>query len=129
MQTQQPPTPDKPLKLRASPVFLKNYRSKKRFVINRGGTSSTKTYSLLTVALNWLLTGRIDDEEYFETGTFTIARKYVANLRTSVQRDFENMLTMYGLWNVVQQNKSERSYRFGGRLVEMIGVDDPQKAR
>lgn len=85
--------------LKASPVFLRNWNASKRIVINRGGTSSTKTYSLLQLLLNWLITGQIDATgKYFDSGTASIVRKYSASLRTSALRDFENILASSGLY-------------------------------
>lgn len=97
--------------------------------MNRGGTSSSKTGSLIRLFLLWLTSGRIDDEKVFEKGTLSIVRKYGANLRTSVQRDFEGLLTEYDLWKSIEVNRTERTYKFQGRTIEFIGIDDPQKAR
>lgn len=117
------------LNIKAWPVFIKNYQSKKRVILNRGGTSSSKTGSLIDIAINWLFTGHVDDDRYFETGIFSIVRKYSANLRTSVQRDFEEHLHNLGVWDYVQVAKSEKTYKYWGRTIEFLGIDDPQKAR
>lgn len=65
----------------------------------------------------------------FEKWTLSIVRKYSANLRTSVQRDFELCLDEYNLWDYIEINKSEKTYKYGSRMIEFIGIDDPQKAR
>jgi len=58
-----------------------------------------------------------------------VVRKYGANLRTSVQKDFEEIIQTHGLFPAIEQNKTDRTYSYGGRKVEFIGIDDPQKAR
>lgn len=113
----------------AWPLFLKNYQSEKRITINRGWTSSSKTGSLIRLFLNWLVTGYVDEKRYFEKWVLSIVRKYSANLRTSVQRDFEDCLDEYWLWDHIEVNKTDKTYKYRGRIIEFIGVDDPQKAR
>ena len=71
----------------------------------------------------------MDEEKYFRSWIFSIVRKYSANLRTSVLRDFENILIEYNLLGVVKYNKSDKTFMFWSRIVEFIGVDDAQKAR
>ena len=79
--------------------------------------------------MNWLITGYLDEERYFEKWVLSIVRKYSANLRTSVQRDFEEAIWEYNLWKHIEVNKSEKTYKYKNRIIEFIGIDDPQKAR
>ena len=37
--------------IKATPVFEMNYYSNKRYVVNQGGTRSSKTYSILQVLI------------------------------------------------------------------------------
>jgi phage terminase large subunit len=117
------------LKIMAWPLFLKNYQSEKRITINRWGTSSSKTGSLIRLFLNWLITGKLDEKRHFDKWVLSIVRKYSANLRTSVQRDFEDCLDEYNLWGHLEVNKTDKTYKYKNRIIEFIGVDDPQKAR
>jgi hypothetical protein len=55
------------LRIKAGPVFAKNYESPYRININRGGTSSSKTGSLIRLFLLWLITGRLDADRTFES--------------------------------------------------------------
>lgn len=120
----------KTLNIQASSVFLKNYSAKKRIVVNRGGSSSGKTGSLLRLVLFWLVTGKIDNtEKTFESGVLSVVRKFSTNLRTSCLRDWENILDEYGVRGNIKINKTDRTYTLGKRTVEFIGIDDPQKAR
>lgn len=104
-------------------------RTNKRIHLNRGGTSSSKTGSIIRLIISWLITGYIDDEVFFERWLVTIVRKYTSNLTRSVQRDFENAIEEAGLKNQIQVNKSARTYSYQWRQVEFIWIDDPQKAR
>lgn len=83
----------------------------------------------MRLALNFLIAGRVDNEKYFKAGIFSIVRKYSANLRTSVLRDFENVITEYDLWWVISMNKSDKTFTYWSRIVEFLWVDDQQKAR
>ena len=117
------------LTINAWPIFSKNYRSKKRIIVNRWGTSSGKTGSLIRLFLLWLISGRVDDEKVFDKGTVSIVRKYGANLRTSVQRDFEWLIAEFWLFEKIEINKANRTYQYQNRTIEFIWIDDPQKAR
>ena len=44
------------LQIKAGPIFARNYESDYRININRGGTSSSKTGSLIRLFLLWLIT-------------------------------------------------------------------------
>jgi len=44
-------------------------------------------------------------------------------------REFEGVLNDYGLYQFVKHNKTDRTYKVGGRTVEFFGADDPQKLR
>jgi phage terminase large subunit len=117
------------LQIKAGPIFARNYESDHRININRGGTSSSKTGSLIRLFLLWLITWKLDNFRVFEQGTLSIVRKFSATLTKSVQRDFEALLDEYELRWKIDVNKSEKTYRYGKRVIEFIGIDDPQKAR
>lgn len=118
-------------------IYKRNNTTKKRIVINRGGSSSGKTGTLLRMAFLWLVSGKIDDTEKIfwekEKSVFTIVRKYSANLTRSVIRDFEKIIDENdedgSLRKFLQINKTEKTYTLGNRIIEFIGIDDPQKAR
>lgn len=117
------------LNIPISTVFLRNYQSQKKINLNRGGTSSGKTGALVDIAILFLFTGRVDEYKTFDKGIFSIVRKYSANLRTSVIRDFEDHLNNFGLMSFIKVNRSEKTYSYQGRVIEFLGIDDPQKAR
>ena len=117
--------------MRITPVFQKNWNvaPDKRWVVNRGGTRSSKTYSLCQIALVWLFTGQFRQNVSIPSGNFSIVRKHGTTLAKTVMRDFEEVLKESGLAGLVKQNKNERTYRVGDRFVEFVGADDAQKMR
>lgn len=117
-------------------TFERNWQSKKKIVVNRGGTRSGKTYCLCQLFANWLMTGYIRDGEYVEKGVASIVRKYKSSLKNTVMRDFEEVLqtTMYegtniSIYSQINHHKTDRTYSYKGRTVEFFGADDQQKIR
>jgi phage terminase large subunit len=110
-------------------TFNRNWISEKRIVINRGGTRSGKTFSICQQIALWLMTGQIRDGQIIEKGTASIVRKNKTTVTATVQRDFEYILKEYGYYQHVTHNKTNRTYSFDGRMVEMFGADDEQKLR
>lgn len=117
------------LRWKITNTFLKNWNTQKRIVINRGGTRSGKTYALLMMMANWLLTGRLRDNYSLESGICSVVRKNKTTIKGTAMRDFEEILREYGLYDLLSVNKQDRTYKFGDRMVEFIGADDQQKLR
>lgn len=116
------------LSLECTPVFEKNWNSNKRIVINRGGTRSSKTYSLAQIFVLWLISGKIGDK-VITSGVASIVRKTSPALTATAMRDFEEILHNNDLYKLIQHNKTERTYSFKNRMVEFFSVDDQQKVR
>ena len=115
--------------MEATEIFERNYDSKAKIVINRGGTRSSKTWSLNQLCALWLISGNYGDGNYISEGVWTTVRKYRTNLDGTVIRDFEDILKAEGWYSGVDHNKTKKQYRYGKRLVEFIGADDEQKLR
>tara|TARA_R110002074_G_scaffold139013_1_gene284432 strand:- start:1103 stop:2254 length:1152 start_codon:yes stop_codon:yes gene_type:complete len=95
--------------------------SKKRIVVNQGGTRSGKTYSIILALIEFC---------YHNTGqVITIARKTFPALRATAMRDFFELLNNEGIYNPDFHNKSEATYKLWGNLIEFISVDQPAKVR
>lgn len=116
------------LKIQGSEIYEKNALSDKRIRINRGGTRSTKSYSISQIAVVWLITGCIG-ERYDDKGVFSVVRKFLPSLRSTTMRDFIEILENTGLYNIVNYNKSNREFSFQGRVVEFFSVDQETKLR
>jgi len=117
--------------LMVTPVFLRNWKvaPDKRWVVNRGGTRSSKTTSICQQLVVWLMTGFFRENLYIEKGNAAVVRKHGTTLARTVMRDFERVLDDYGLRGHVRINQNERTYRVAGRRVEFFGADDEQKIR
>lgn len=117
------------MNLDVTPVFEKNYDCDKRIVINRGGTRSSKTKSILQQNLLWLLTGKFSNDLYLESGVSSIVRKTRTALKRSVYRDFIKILHETNTYNLFDHNKTDLEFSYQGRLLEFFGADDEQKLR
>ena len=115
--------------MQATEIFERNYDSNKKIVINRGGTRSSKTWSLNQLCALWLVSGNYGNGQYCHEGVWTTVRKYRTNLDGTVIRDFEDILKAEGWYDMVEHNKTKKQYKLGKRLVEFIGADDEQKLR
>lgn len=103
--------------------YYDNKRSKKRIVINQGGTRSGKTYSILQVLCEWCFENK-------DAGwVITIVRKTLPALKGSAYRDFLDILNKEEWYSEENHNKSEMTYLLFGNLFEFISVDQPQKIR
>jgi phage terminase large subunit len=118
-------------------TFMRLANTKKRLVLSRGGSSSSKTYSKVQMLTKWLRTGELRRDEWIPQGVATIAREHATQLNKSVLRDFKNICRDEWLWFsqfhsgnwVFKENKTERTYEYEGRILEFIWMDDPEKAK
>jgi len=108
--------------IKATPVFEMNYYSNKRYVVNQGGTRSSKTYSILQV----LILKALESDKPL---TLSIVRKTLPALKKSVLKDFIAILESMGLYNANNYNKTEGTYELNSSLFEFFSVDDEMKIR
>jgi phage terminase large subunit len=113
------------LELKHTVVFskvLRQIENNKRFIICQGGSRSSKTYSIIQVIIFLCLTT--------PNLSVSIVRKSFPSLRGSVLRDFVEIMTELGLYNLNNHNKTEQRYIFDNRSsVEFFSIDDAQKVR
>jgi len=114
------------LKLKHTPVFTKNYNAfhdpNIRFVINQGGSRSSKTYSICQLILWYALTHK--------NKRISVARKTGPALFASVYRDFVHILQELEIYDFIKHNKSSGSFSFpNGCTVQFFSIDDQQKLR
>ena len=87
------------MNIKATKVFERNYNSTKKIVVNRGGTRSGKTYSILQLILVWLYSWRIDNSwKVFDSGLVTVVRKQKSTLKATAIRDWEEIIVENDLW-------------------------------
>lgn len=114
------------MEIRATKVFERNYKALEsnsiRFLINQGGSRSSKTYSLCQLLIVYCLSN--------PNKVVSIVRKTFPALRATVMRDFFEVLKDLDLYEKSNHNMSENIYRFpNGSIVEFFSVDDEQKIR
>jgi len=108
--------------LQATPVFEMNYNADKRYVVNQGGTRSSKTYSILQVLILKALESSIPL-------TISVVRKTLPALKKSVLKDFIAILESMQLYNPDDYNKTEGTYVLNSSVFEFFSVDNEQKIR
>jgi phage terminase large subunit len=106
--------------IQASRVFEDNYNATSRFVVNIGGTRSTKTYSILQCLIVKALSTPL---------TISIVRKSLPSLKLSVLKDFIEILESMSLYDVDKHNKTDNTFKVGESLIEFFSIDDAQKRR
>ena len=112
--------------LKSTIVFEKNYdalyNNEARFIINEGGSRSSKTYSLCQLLMVYCLQN--------PNKVVSIIRKTFPALRATAMRDFLEVLKEAGIYEKTSHNMSEHIYTFpNGSIVEFFSVDDEQKIR
>lgn len=93
----------------------------KRFIINQGGTSSSKTYSILQLLIAICLKRK--------NLIISIVAETFPHLKRGAMRDFFQILVNEGLYNPALHNKSDGSYRIGTNLIEFFSGDRVEKMK
>jgi len=113
------------LNLQASRVFQKNWTAlnnpETRYIINEGGTRSSKSYSILQCLIVYALSNKVN---------ISIIRQSFPALRGSIMRDFFDILFELELYSEKNHNKTEHIYKFdNGSKIEFFSTDSEQKIR
>ena len=113
------------MQINATNIFARNWdalNSDKRFIINQGGSRSSKTYSLCQMLIVYCVQN--------PNKVVSIVRKTFPALRATVMRDFFEIMKDLEIYEKSNHNMSENIYRFpNGSIVEFFSVDDEQKIR
>jgi len=108
------------LNLNTSEIFERNQDSLKRIKVNKGGSSSGKTYSVLQLLLLKALT---------EDVLISVVSGTLPHLKRGAIRDFNNILEGCGLYNEKNINKTDLIYTFQRGKIEFFSADDVTKLR
>jgi len=108
--------------VQASRIFEENLSAIERFVVNIGGTRSTKTYSLLQVIVCKCL-------QATEPLVISIVRKSFPSLKISAMRDFFDIIKSMGLYSEENHSKQNNTYLLNDCLVEFLSIDDSEKKK
>ena len=110
------------MKVKTNKVFKHLKESNNKITIEQGGTRSGKTYNILMfIIFDYCLRNR--------NKIVTVCRKTFPALRSSVMRDFIEILRSHKMYSEEYHNKSNSEYYLNGNLVEFISLDQPQKVR
>jgi phage terminase large subunit len=114
------------MEIKATEIFKRNYdalfNTDKRYIINQGGSRSSKTWSVCQLAIIYALEK--------PGSTISIVRRTFPALRSTIMRDFFNVLNDFKLYNKSQHNKTENTFTFkNGSVVELFATSDEQKLR
>lgn len=116
---------ERTLELEVTPVYQKNLDAFNdpniKIIVNQGGTRSSKTYSLC----QFLIVHSMG----VQNQVITIARKTSPSLKSSVMRDFFEILNNGELYHKSFHNKTDREYILYNNLFEFMSLDTPQKKR
>jgi phage terminase large subunit len=92
----------------------------KRRAINEGGTSSSKTYSILQLLI-WIA------QNTKRPLVISVVSESMPHLKRGVMRDFQNI--MGDQWEPARWNKSDFTYRWPNCTFEFFSADQPAKLR
>ena len=112
------------LDFQVTPVFLANYEANEaEVIVNRGGTRSSKTYSVSQLLVLKLFTE--PDKQIL------IARRTLPALKISAMRDVLDILRHHDLYESVAHNKAEMTITCPATDSQIVfrSLDDPQKFR
>jgi len=113
------------MQINATNIFQRNWdalNSKSRFIVNQGGSRSSKTYSICQMLIVYCVQN--------PNKVVSIVRKTFPALRATVMRDFFEIMKDLEIYEKANHNMSENIYRFpNGSIVEFFSVDDEQKIR
>jgi phage terminase large subunit len=113
------------MNIKATNVFERNvaaYKSGKRFIINQGGTRSSKTFSLCQLMISIALSEK--------NSKISIVRRTGPALRASVMKDLIGILKDWGLYEQASHQKTEWSYKFAnGSEIAFFSADNDLKLR
>jgi len=109
------------MSIKVTRIYDQNIATKKRIVVNQGGTGSGKTWSLAQ-----MFNVKLRQEKNI---TISILRKALPTLKATAMKDFFTIMKDLGYYDVNSHNKTDMIYRCGSNEVEFFGMDDPQKAR
>lgn len=110
------------MKMPGTALLKKTLESKAKIVIHRGGSSSSKTYSLAQFMIIQALQEKL---------IISVYRQSLPSIRKSVYRDFEKIFDSLHLWREVKAYKTELRFVFSktGSIIEFVPADDPARLR
>ena len=93
-----------------------------RFIIQQGGSSSSKTYSTLQFLVIWALKSD-------QSKLVSIVAESIPHLRRGAYRDFLKIIMEAGLYKEINHNKSDFAYKLKNFHFEFFSADNDAKLR
>nr|DAL98501.1 MAG TPA: terminase large subunit [Caudoviricetes sp.] len=109
--------------MKVTSVFVRNldaYRNGYRYVVNKGSTRSSKTYSVLQ--LLYLIA-----ELSAKPRIISIVSETMPHLKKGCIRDFKEILQNENKWNENNWNETNSIYKVNNSTIEFFSVDNPSK--
>lgn len=109
--------------MKVTSVFDRNlhaYNDKKRYIVNKGSTRSSKTYSVLQLLY-------IIAEFSTKARIISIVSESMPHLRKGCMRDFKEILENESKWNESNWNATNSVYKVNNSMIEFFSVDNPSK--
>ena len=100
-------------------TYLKSNVPNQRVTLLQGGTRSGKTFSTIYYFI-WLCNTYNGLEIDIVRDTFTA-------LKSTVWKDFKQVLVLHNLYHPSHHNKTDKMYNLNGNIISYYGADDPGK--
>jgi phage terminase large subunit len=108
--------------LQKTTAQIKISKMRSRYRIVQGGTSSSKTFSILALLINQAV-----QEPNLE---ISVVAESIPHLKRGAVKDFIKIMNWTNLWNEDRFNKSSLKYKFSnGSYIEFFSADSPDKMR
>ena len=91
-----------------------------RTIVNKGGTRSSKTWSILQ--LLYTIASKSS-----RARTISVVSETMPHLKRGCIRDFKDMLKNDGLWKPASWNETDKIYQVGNSIIEFFSADQPGK--
>jgi phage terminase large subunit len=108
--------------LQKTTAQLKIANLKKRVRVVQGGTSASKTFTIVPMLIDYAITT--------PNSEISVVSESIPHLKRGAIKDFQKIMQMTGNWKDDQFNKSELRYKFkNGSFIEFFSADQPDKLR
>lgn len=109
--------------MKLTSVFSRNitaYNEGKRVIANKGGTRSSKTFSILQLLY---MIANVSSKPL----VISVVSETMPHLKKGCIRDFQNFLMNDGLWVDKHWNSTDKIYRVNQSIIEFFSADQPGK--
>ncbi len=104
-------------------VFSRNmdaYNSGMRYIVNKGSTRSSKTYSVLQLLFSVA-------ESASSPKTISVVSESLPHLKKGCIRDFREIVQKLDNWDEKNWNATDKIYTINGSTIEFFSADNPSK--